>query len=577
MVSYYIDEDLKKILLRTPYGDIWKKWRWEHLHDCKWDNRLKLFKVELSAHNLLAILKVVSNHREYDHLFELNSNDVRKYLESDLPVPISYSRPYPLPLWRHQELIKWWILDKRNCLVSAEMRTGKSRSTLEACREWLTLNPDVPQEIWWIAPKSAIQGLYREVSKLYEVGLRNKGKIQVNNKYGNFSIQPITYEQMQKVYHPDLIPPIVIFDEIHKLKTHNSNRGKLATDFYLQMSERYKEFLLVGLSGTPAPKDPLDWFNQLRVVAPYLIHHGHVNGLMEDLANTKGMETPTGFIIPEIVSWKHQRVADFTEKILDFIRLPLFKKETLKLPDKKHEMVNLPLLPSAKKAMRFLKTTCTTKIELLNKLAQISDGFLYDYDIDEVNAKKVRKTNRVKTPKEGQLIKDLIDVTTLCEESDLPVRVAVLGSFKETIDIITDICLDQGFSVLRIDGRGYSFLTPSSKINKDANKMLNQFDNSNELDKSMKMAVVGHPKSVATGLELSACPWMIYFSHTNDGESEFQSIERAHSANMNIELGLTIKHYIHLPIDELIINRLIEKKELQSTTIGELLSYLDKE
>ena len=63
---------------------------------------------------------------------------------------------------------------------------------------------------------------------------------------------------------------------------------------------------------------------------------------------------------------------------------------------------------------------------------------------------------------------------------------------------------------------------------------------------------------------------MIYYSHTDDGEAELQSIERAHSNNMDKVKGLTIKHYIHLSIDKLVALSIKNKKKLQSISMGDI-------
>jgi len=541
--KFNIVED--KIHFLLDFND--KEWRQQNLNKVMWKPKQKIFVCPASTHNLLRLMNEFMGERYHHKLYE--------------PVKCeSYLTVKPLPLWEHQERIKEFILSKRNCIISAEMRTGKTRATMEAIREWFNrqdhLNSPTTRVVWWVAPKSATRGLKMEIKKLYPNG-------------AEFETIPITYEQFQKVYHKELVPPVVVFDEVHKLKTMTSNRAKTALFVWQDLEDKYGEsFLLVGLSGTPAPKDPTDWLGILSVIVPAFVPYPNQRVMLEDLANCIPLEVQPNVFIPQVQSWKQDKIEQFKKDYLDYVSLSIFKKDVMSLPDIVHQMVKLPPSKKTLKALQFLKTTTKTKVQLLNRIAQVSDGFLYSEDYDEETDMTTVKPSYFATPKVPQLISDLRDMKEQGTH-----RTTIFAGYTASIDKIVETVLSCGWKVLRMDGRGYRFFNSKYDSHNNGEDYLFEFDGSMTTNRD-HIAVVGHPKSIATGLELSACPVMIYYSHTNDGESEFQSVARGHSINMNMAKGLTIKHYIHCPIDQIIINKLVNKSELQSITMGELLSYI---
>jgi hypothetical protein len=98
-------------------------------------------------------------------------------------------------------------------------------------------------------------------------------------------------------------------------------------------------------------------------------------------------------------------------------------------------------------------------------------------------------------------------------------------------------------------------------------------DQSRNPDRRHRLVVVGHPKSVATGLELSATKAQIYYSIVTDGEGMLQSMERAHS--MNMRESLTIYFYFCMRSDELLYNAFQQKRDLLKLTMQELREAID--
>ncbi len=574
-MSKYYREDGDKIILNIPHQ--LKDHIKEYCNKPRFNWNSKTWSVANNLHNHHTLLRLIYEIEPFPLLKELQENPSLK--EKIIKKELESKRVHPLPLWEHQKWIVNWILHLSCCIIAGEMRTGKTRGILEAIREWASRKGFINRvEVWWISPKSAKKGLKGELQKLY--GSIPKDLLEI-------TLVAMTYEEWQKVQTPSLCPQVLVFDEVHKIKTPTSNRGKLATEVFSCMEDKWGEnnFLIIGASGTPAPNNPTDWYNQANTICPAWIPYGGIGILEQVIGDTVSL----GSTLPEekkrgltkiqlgarkVIGWNKEAVKDFQETYIEPIALTIFKDEVMDLPKKVHKMHRLRVSPKTKKAIQFIRKTAERKADIIQKSLQISDGFLYKKTYDEVTDKTGRETAYYRTPKEDRLI-DLLK-----EAEKVKPRVCVFGSFKATVDTIERICLEEGWNVLRIDGRGWQYTSSDGRVRFTSKEyiedVLKEFDNS-QMVMQEKMAVVGHPQSMATGLELSACPHLIYYSHTNNGEAEFQSIERAHSFNMDKELGLTIHHLIHLAVDELIIDRLVSKKSLQSITMGELKDYLDRD
>lgn len=541
-----------------------------------WDQTEKVWKAPVTKHNEHVYLKYFLDKNPFsrmmDELFSPERIDSKEFRGKSVHRLKGYNT---LHLFEHQIEAVELAVTRRRAIFAMEMRVGKTRSGFESARVFLTQNPHLPRKLWWIANKSAIMGLKKAFSEQYESKLVLETGEHVDCYF-------FTYEDWAKVMKApnlqDNLPPIIIYDEVHKLKSTTSNRGKLARETYGLLENLYEDdFMLIGMTGTPAPKDPTDWFNIIEVVQPGWIPYGHINVLKEAIADIVYLDLGSntyvnnkyggmGNVIPQVKQFREDDVKEF---IRDYIAPVAYRKtfkEVFDMPPRKDIYHRLRVAPQTKKAMRFLKDTTDTVIQLINKTQQISDGFLYVDEYNEDTGKKDRSTNYLPCPKTDKLREMLNEY-----EHD---RLAVLGGFKATIDHIVEVCHEEGWEVVRADGRGWFYMPINGMKIKDQriiDRLLAEFDNSTRVNSHKgKLVIVGHPKSVATGLELSACPWMIYYSHTNDGESEMQSIARAYSINMDIDLGLTVHHLVHLAVDQIIIDRLAVKGDLQNMTMREV-------
>ena len=91
-----------------------------------------------------------------------------------------------------------------------------------------------------------------------------------------------------------------------------------------------------------------------------------------------------------------------------------------------------------------------------------------------------------------------------------------------------------------------------------------------------RLAFIGHPGSAGMGLTLTASPAILYYSNDFNAESRIQSEDRIHRLGMDTNKGATIIDIFNLPTDEYVLDNLNKKRDLQSMTMGELSTILEK-
>ena len=87
-----------------------------------------------------------------------------------------------------------------------------------------------------------------------------------------------------------------------------------------------------------------------------------------------------------------------------------------------------------------------------------------------------------------------------------------------------------------------------------------------------QIAFVGHPKAGGLGLNLQRAEIVIFYSNDFDGAARPQAEDRIH------RIGTTkavIKDYLWLPTDYYILQNLLQKKNLQGVTLGEIQEVIE--
>lgn len=515
----------------------------------------------------------------------------------------------------HQRLMLNHVLTRRTSIIAGEMGTGKTLVAIEAL-EFLNRNFKKP-EVWYIGPKAGVKAVYRELRKW------------VCKCY----VRMMTYENMASVIRNwklgDPAPQMVIFDECSKIKTASAQRTQAAMHLANSVRDEHKyDGYIMLLSGTPAPKDPVDWWSQCETAQPGFLKYGNSQKMRYDLAKIEQRDTLSGGAYPHLVTWwddenkcatcgqlksdpchalplgdhafikSENKVAKLFAKMEGLV-LTVFKKDCIDLPAKEYEEVWIkPTIEQLRKS-NMLRNSVGKAITLLGKLRELSDGFQYEKietddligcsrchgtgmvtEPDEFGTmaesecptcegtgtvnRIISKPNYVGSPKEDKLKEDLDEIEDIG-------RIVIWGGFTATIDRLTDICVAEGWIVLRVDGRGYKTFGKDAPSSDELLSAMDASDpNRHELHRKWpKVAFVGHPKAGGMALTLTAAALEIYYSNPFDGEARIQSEDRCHRLGMD-DRGLIIRDYLCLPSDKVVLDNLKKKRKLQALTLGEL-------
>lgn len=329
------------------------------------------------------------------------------YLEGRNPY-----EPYDLPLvpyeskgrvikgnviypFAHQIEFTRHILTRHYCHGACEMGTGKTLACIEA------MEASGFTDWWWLGPKSA----------LYAV------EVEFNKWNAKFLPKFITYDKLKRImedWESGKKPPRgIICDESHKLKNMTSQRSQAT--FHLANSIREEwgnDGYVVLMSGSPAPKSPVDWWSQCEIATPGYLREGTVEKFKNSIGIIVSKENQiTGGVYPHLVTWlddenKCKICGQFednpdhditnslepnfhvyTKSVNEVARLykrmkglvlVKFKKDCTDLPEKQYRIIrckpSIDTLRAAKLLTAMKKHAATT----LTLLRELSDGFQYE-------------------------------------------------------------------------------------------------------------------------------------------------------------------------------------------------------
>ncbi|RLA42867.1 MAG: hypothetical protein DRR06_13485 [Gammaproteobacteria bacterium] len=314
----------------------------------------------------------------------------------------------------------------------------------------------------------------------------------------------------------------------------------------------------------------------------------------------------------------------FLYKRMKGLVLVKLKKDCLDLPDKVYEQRKLKPSRDTLMAAKLIVDTSSRAIECLTGLRMLSDGFsytqeetgtkvcalcngkqeypeffdpddpsefvpdewanqgikyLFNDDGDTIGEKEIvysqriveclncggagsvpsytRTATLVECPKDEELRNDL-DVHTEIG------RLNIYAGFTASVDRVVSVCNQQGWDVLRVDGRGWQHC-PVLGEEIPNEKLLNVYQHG--FDECPRLAFVAQPGAGGEGLTLTASPTTIYYSNDFNASSRIQSEDRIHRIGMDIERGAKIVDYLHLPSDLYVLTNLKQKKSLQRQTM----------
>lgn len=574
-----IEQQGSRILVRAPYHpELVEELKW--FDGARWDHTRKAWSFPASHRNLWSLQ------------FMGCADSVERYRDPVTDEVLPEQDFLPLVHHATGDVIEWrlkqfdmvrWAMQKRQCIWAAEMRVGKTPSYFQVIMQ-------NPTKKWWIvAPRKVLAALRVEIAK-WGFGV---------------DVELMTYEGMKKrcksLSDRD-VPWGIIYDEASKLKGR-SQRTMAAVALSERMDRVHgPDCMRILGTGTPQPKNYLDWYFLCEVARPGFLPWGNIHKFDEwisvrekamglhgqefwsriqfrdgsDCVKCQGagrleVKRKLGGVdkikcSPCNGEGRHDNKVQILEQYLADIAIVVLKKDVLELPEKERVTIDLSPSQTMMNVAKAITEQGLPAAEILQRHRQLSDGFQYVRDeipdtLDPKTGKpkyKIRIVRGKKNPK----IAATKELLAAHEEVG---RFVIFGAYKASIDWLCETAQEEGWDVIRVDGSHNVVASWDPTL--DGAQALLEFDKRGD---GRKIAVIGHPKSLGYGFDLSASPGFLFYSLDYDGETFMQAIERGHSSGMDLELGCTL-YFLHcLPTDAFVLANVETKKGVQDVTVADI-------
>lgn len=458
---------------------------------------------------------------------------------------------------------------------AAEQGLGKSLAAIEL------MERSGKTEWWYVGPKSALASVEQEFRKW--------------NVSDDIRLTTMTYEGLVQKMRYDfdgmVAPHGIILDESDNLKTYTTHRAIAAQAICDLIREQYGfDGYAILLSGTPSAKHPTDLWSQCEIAWPGFLREGNYKAFEMRYAVMEEQQNLDGTVYTKRTGWKEAEVAALPNRY-DGLMTVYRKADWLDLPEKQYKTVRL--IPSNKvlRVAKSLTNIADCTMTALTWLRALSSGFQYkntcvgeqpcvvcggsgkyEFAIDGKTCpgcngcgrtkKYERETHMVSTPKD-QALRDLLKANEKWN------RVVIAASFQGSIDRIQKVCHEEGWAVAAVDGRGWRCYNEDGTIVKGERGMspeqqVLEFWRTHE----GRVAFDGNPGSCRYGLTLTLARTLAFYDNNFSAVHRLQMEDRIHRQGMDEEEGGNIIDFVHLPVDQLVIDTLKANKKLELLSLG---------
>ena len=547
------------------------------------------------------------------------------YASYDLPL---LQFEYKRPLYAHQQEMVAHGLTRHYCIFAGEMGTGKTLAAIEIMERIPDLTND---QCWYVGPKSGVKAVGRELpkwdSKIYPIMYTYERLVKrMKTLLVEDCPRVVIFDECSKVKTPTAQRSQACLALAETVRERWGKDGycvlmsgtpapKVPTDWWHQCEVARPGYIREG--NIHKFKQRLCIIEERESITGGV--YPHVVTWLDDTDKCKhcGQPSVNHFEANHPFENSKNEVGFLYERMKGLVLVTL-KKDCLDLPEKQYEIIRVKPTPETLRAAKLIKQSSRRAIQALTLMRELSDGFQYQ---EEDTGEKEKcpachgaKELTVRVPKEDvdimapQMVddKDFMDKLVPCDNcggngevhkyfrathfvpcpkdqyfiDELDAheeigRYVVWGGFTGTIDKLCKIAIEQGWTVLRVDGRGFMALEAPNSVDADEDILLDCMDGSHPnklelLEKYPKVCFVGHPQAGGMALTLHASPTELFFSNAFSGEARMQAEDRIHRIGMDKNRGATVKDLIHLPSDQLVLDNLKKKKRLQSLTMGDL-------
>lgn len=467
---------------------------------------------------------------------------------------------YKTTPFQHQKNAVERFVDKPYGALFCEMGTGKTKIVLD-----IVQNANLVSDVVVIAPNGlhhnwASNEIPRHYPNQVDVfcwkgPIKSKKRKQEFTRFLNSSLRTrmllinvealrtsAGYDTTDKFLDSSVTTKHMIIDESTCIK----NPKALQTKNVLKLSKKTDKRWI--LNGTPITQGPLDLFSQCKFLdahaLPYTTYTAFKHKFAIETTMTMGQRA-----FKKIIGY--QNIEELT-KLLEPFSLRLEKKDCLDLPDKTFSTVSVELEPEQERMYQRMKDDCIIEFESgtivtatmaltqLVKLHQILTGFVVTDEGEAVSL----KNNRVKM---------------LLQIAETSGPLVIFCAYKQNVHDLEEALTEKyGKESVVV----YSGDTPSNQRSEAVEK----FQNGNA------QFFIG-TSAAAKGLTLHRASTMVYYSNNYSLETRLQSQDRIHRIGQNKKCTY-IDLVVPNSLDDIILKRLMQKKELSSMVLDDLIEII---
>lgn len=333
-----------------------------------------------------------------------------------------------------------------------------------------------------------------------------------------------------------------IIDESTCIKNPKAQQTRCALKLAMMCHKRWI------LNGTPITQGPLDLFSQCKFLArdsiPYSTYTAFKHAFAVETTMTMGHRS-----FNKIIGYQN---LDELTKIIEPFSLRLEKKDCLDLPDKTFSTMAVELETEQEQAYERMKNDCIVEFESGNivtatmaltklvKLHQILTGFVMTDDGQAVSL----KNNRIKAMLQIAETSQPLVIFCAYKQNVIQVQEALVNKYGEDSVVV------------------YSGDTVSTSRTEAVRKFQDGEAN----------FFIG-TSAAAKGLTLHRSSTMVYYSNNYSLETRLQSQDRIHRIGQNKKCTY-IDLVVPKSLDESILKRLLQKKELSNEVLDNLIDLI---
>jgi hypothetical protein len=563
------------------------------------------------------------------------------YLEGKNPYA-RFDNPWPVldferPLYDHQCDMTRFVLGVHYCILACEMGTGKTLVVIEAMER----SGLAGHEIWYVGPKAGVKAVALELDK-WNARIRPHkmltydAMVKVVKEWRDGQPAPamVIFDESSKLKTPTSQRSQQALHLADAVRAEHGNSGfviqmsgtpapRTPADWWHQCEVAYPGFIKEANIHRFRNRLCISEMRENPVTGgtfPHIVTWRDDEKKCNECGQVEGQH----FVLDHDFVPSRNEVSYLYERMKGLV-LVKFKKDCMDLPEIQYQIIKITPTASILRAAKLIRATCSRGVEALTKMRELSDGFQYgkekigiedcpecqgsckvvvpvptervdvdsptpnteiadgDFTYEELDcvycggAGKVpvyaRSTEEVDSPKDEVLI-DMLDT-----HEDIG-RFIAWGGFKASVDRIIDIAHRQGWTTLRVDGRGYAGESATGDRIDDTDLLI-AMDRSHPrfkelLEEHPRICFVGHPKAGGMALNLSASPSELFYSNCFDGEARSQAEQRFHRPSLDKNRGATVYDIIHLPTDKLVLDNLQKKRRMEKVTMGEIVEAFEE-